>query len=185
MNLVEALGMFGEWDKALAMAAELDPELERSEAGSDLVIVRAQEALLRACRGESDRAAPFLDWLEQRGLESEIPWISAYALLSSATVRQELGQTAAAVDLLDGWERRPRPGSGPNYVAYLPFAVRTALRAGEDGLAARLAGGVESTLPMQRNVRRLAASPARASGEANPRRRRPCSRTPPRAGTRS
>ncbi len=153
VNLVEALGMFGEWDKALSTADELTPELERSEAGSDLVIVRTQEALLRACRGEPARAEPFLGWLERRGLESEIPWISAYALLSSATVRYELGQTSAAVDLLDGWERRPRPGSGPNYVAYLPFAVRTALDAGQEGLAARLAGGVESALPMQRNVK--------------------------------
>ncbi len=153
VNLVEALGMFGEWDKALAMAAGLTPELERSEAGSDLVIVHSQEALLRAFRGEAERAAPFLGWLEQRGLESEIPWISAYALLSSATARQALGQEARAVDLLEGWERRPRPGSGPNYVAYLPYAVRTALRAGADDLAARLSGGVESTLPMQRNVR--------------------------------
>ena len=144
--------MFGEWDKALATAAELVPNLERSEAGSDLVIVRAQEALLRACRGEPGLAAPFLDWLEQRGSESEIPWISAYALLSSATVRYELGQVAAAMDLLDGWERRPRPGSGPNYVAYLPIAVRTAVRAGDDALAARLSAGQEDTLPMQRNV---------------------------------
>ena len=64
--------MFGEWDKALAMAAGLTPELERSEA-VDLVIVHSQEALLRAFRGEAERAAPFLGWLEQRGLESEIP----------------------------------------------------------------------------------------------------------------
>jgi class 3 adenylate cyclase/tetratricopeptide (TPR) repeat protein len=153
VNLVEALGMFGEWDKALAMAAELTPELEGSEAGSDLVIVRSQEALLLAFRGEAERAAPFLGWLEQQGLESEIPWISAYALLSSAVARHALGQDARAVDLLEDWERRPRPGSGPNYVAYLPYAVRTALRAGADDLAARLSGGVESTLPMQRNVR--------------------------------
>ena len=152
VNLVEALGMFGEWDKALSTAAGLVPELERSEAGSDLVIVRTQEALLRACRGEPRLAAPFLDWLERRGLESEIPWISAYALLSSATVRYELGQAGAAMESLDGWERRPRPGSGPNYVAYLPFAVRTAVRAGDDELAARLSSRVESTLPMQRNV---------------------------------
>ena len=40
-----------------------------------------------SCRGEPSLAAPFLDWLEQRGLESEIPWISAYALLTAATVR--------------------------------------------------------------------------------------------------
>ena len=153
VNLIEALGMLGEWDEALSTAAELVPELERSEAGSDLVIVRTQEAVLRVCRGEASLAAPFLAWLEQRGLESEIPWISAYALLASAPVRFSLGQAEAALELLDGWESRPRPGSGPNYVAYLPEAVRTALAAGDVALAARLSSGIDSILPMQRNVR--------------------------------
>jgi tetratricopeptide (TPR) repeat protein len=152
VNLVEALGMLGEWDRTLETAADLAPELERSEAGSDLVIVRTQVALLHTYRGEPLLAAPFLSWLEQRGVESEIPWISAYALLSSAPARYALGQVEAALGLLDDWERRPRPGSGPNYVAYLPAAVRTALAAGEDGLAERLASGAETTLPMQRNV---------------------------------
>ena len=145
--------MLGEWDEALSTAAGLIPELERSEAGSDLVIVRTQEAVLRVCRGEASLAAPFLGWLEQRGLESEIPWISAYALLAAAPARQGIGQTEAALALLDGWEARPRPGSGPNYVAYLPEAVRTALAAGDEALAARLCTGIDSTLPMQRNVR--------------------------------
>ncbi len=63
-----------------------------------------------------------------------------------------LGEADAALGLLDAWESRPRPGSGPNYVAYLPEAVRTALAAGDDGLAARLAGGIDTVLPMQRNV---------------------------------
>ena len=156
VNLVEALGMLGEWDEALSVAAELIPELERSEAGSDLVIVRTQEAVLRVCRGEAGLAAPILDWLELRGLESEIPWISAYALLASAPVRFAMGQTQAALGLLDVWESRPRPGSGPNYVAYLPEAVRTALAAGDDALAARLCTGIDSILPMQRNVRACA-----------------------------
>jgi len=152
VNLIESLGMLGEWDEALALAADLTPELERSEAASDLVVVRSQEAILRVCRGEPELAAPFLGWLEQRGWESEIPWICAYALLAAAPVRYSLGQPEAALSLLDGWERRPRPGSGPNYVAYLPLAVRTAARAGDDDLARRLAAGVETTLPMQRNV---------------------------------
>jgi class 3 adenylate cyclase/tetratricopeptide (TPR) repeat protein len=152
VNLVEALGLLGEWRQTLAAAEELTPELERSEAASDLVIVRAQEALLYVSRGEPAYAAPFLEWLERRGLESEIPWISAYALLSAAPVRFDLGETDTALSLLDGWERRPRPGSGPNYVAYLPLAVRTSLRAGDDGLAERLCSGLEETLPMQRNV---------------------------------
>ena len=77
VNLVESLGMIGEWDEALVMAAELVPELERSDAGSDLVIVRTQEAVLRSSRGEACLAVPFLAWLERRGVESEIPWISA------------------------------------------------------------------------------------------------------------
>ncbi len=152
VNLVEALGMMGEWDEALAKAAELMPELERSEAGSDLVIVRTQEAVLRVCRGEAQLADPFIAWLEQCGLESEIPWIAAYALLAATPVRYGLGDAGAALGLLAQWEARPRPGSGPNYVAYLPEAVRTALAAGDDVLAGRLASGVESILPMQRNV---------------------------------
>ena len=153
VNLIEALGMLGEWDEALSTSSDLLPELERSEAGSDLVIVRTQEAVIRVHRGEAILAAPFLPWLEQRGLESEIPWISAYALLSAAPVRHGLGEADAALRLLSGWERRPRPGSGPNYVAYLPEAVRTALAAGDGALAERLSSGIESILPMQRNVR--------------------------------
>jgi tetratricopeptide (TPR) repeat protein len=152
VNLVEALGMSGVWDDALATAKKLLPELERSEAGSDLVIVRTQEAVLHVCRGDAEQAAPFLAWLERCGFESEIPWIAAYALLSAAPVRSALGQADAALALLDTWERQPRPGSGPNYIAYLPAAVRTALEAGDDELAARLCTGLETLLPMQCNV---------------------------------
>ena len=152
VNLIESLGLVGEWDEALAKAAELTPALVQSEAGSDLVIVRAQEAVLRVARGEADLARPFVDWLEHHGLSSEIPWIRAYALLTAAPVRLRLGDAAAALKLLVEWESRPRPGSGPNYVAYLPEAVRTALAGGDDDLAARLADGIESVLPIQRHV---------------------------------
>jgi class 3 adenylate cyclase/tetratricopeptide (TPR) repeat protein len=168
VNLIEAMGLLGEWDEALATAAELIPDLERSEAGSDLVIVRTQEAVLHVHRGEAGLALPYLTWLEQRGLESEIPWISAYALLSVAPVRLQLGQVDSALRLLDGWEKRPRPGSGPNYVAYLPEAVRTALAAGDDALAARLAKGIAATLPIQHNVlASLHALLAERRGEAD------------------
>jgi len=152
VNLIESLGLVGEWDDALAKAAELGPALEQSEAGSDLVIVHAQEAVLRVARGEADLARPLVDRLEQHGRASEIPWIRAYALLAAAPVRLRLGDTGAALELLAEWESRPRPGSGPNYVVYLPEAVRTALAAGDDGLAARLADGIDSVLPMQRHV---------------------------------
>ena len=112
----------------------------------------SQEAVLNVARGEADLARPFVDRLEQHGMSSEIPWIRAYALLTAAPVRFHLGDTEAALGLLSEWEARERPGSGPNYVVYLPEAVRTALAAGDDGLAARLAGGVDSVLPMQRHV---------------------------------
>jgi len=158
VNLIESLGLVGEWDEALSKAAELAPALEQSEAGSDLVIVRTQEAVLRVARGQADLARPFVDRLERHGLSSEIPWIRAYALLTAAPVRLHLGDARGALGLLAEWESRPRPGSGPNYVAYLPEAVRTALAAGDDDLAARLVDGIESVLPIQRNV--LAATQA-------------------------
>ncbi len=153
VNLIESLGLVGEWGEALASAAELTPALERSEAGSDLVIVRAQEAVLRVAQGEAQLARHFIDKLEHLGLASEIPWIRAYAALAAAPVHLRLGEAGAAMELLVEWESRPRPGSGPNYVAYLPEAVRTALAGGDAGLAARLADGIESVLPIQRNVR--------------------------------
>jgi len=152
VNLVESLGLRGQWDEALAKAEELTPDLERSEAGSDLVIVRSQQAVLRVGRGEAELAEPFVDWLEREGLTSEIPWITAYALLTAAAVRLRLGQADRARWVLAEWESRPRPGSGPNYIAYLPEAVRTALTAGDEALAARLAEGVEALLPIQRHV---------------------------------
>jgi class 3 adenylate cyclase/tetratricopeptide (TPR) repeat protein len=152
VNLVESLGLMGEWDEALAKAAELIPSLEKSDAGSDLVIVRTQEAVLRAARGEAELVKPFVGWLSQQGLRSEIPWIRAYALLAVAPVRLGLGDTDGALATLTEWESLPRPGSGPNYVAYLPEAVRTALAGHDAGLAARLVEGIESVLPMQRSV---------------------------------
>jgi hypothetical protein len=152
VNLVESLGLEGQWDEALARADELAPDLERSEAGSDLVIVRSQQAVLRVGRGEAELAEPFVEWLERQGLTSEIPWITAYALLTAAPVRLRLGEAARALRVLAEWESRPRPGSGPNYVVYLPEAVRTAATAGDDALAARLVEGVEALLPIQRHV---------------------------------
>lgn len=153
VNLVESLGLLGDWEEALAKAGELVPALEQSEAGSDLVIVCAQEAVLRVARGEVELARPCAECLELHGRSSEIPWIRAYALLTAASVRLHLGDADSALEMLAEWEAQPRPGSGPNYVVYLPEAVRTALAGGDDGLAVRLAGGIECVLPIQRNVR--------------------------------
>jgi len=152
VNLVESLGLEGQWDEALAKAGELTPDLERSEAGSDLVIVRSQLAVLRVGRGEAELAEPFVEWLERRGMTSEIPWITACALLTAAAVRLRLGEAERALWVLAEWASRPRPGSGPNYVVYLPEAVRTAVAAGDDALAARLVEGVDALLPVQRHV---------------------------------
>jgi class 3 adenylate cyclase/tetratricopeptide (TPR) repeat protein len=151
VNLVEALGLVGRWDQALAMAEEMIPDLEHNESRVGLVIVRTQVAVLRVGRGEAGLARPFADWLEQTGMASEIPWITAYALLAAA-VRLQLGEAERALHVLAEWAGRPRPGSGPNYVAYLPEAVRTALTVGDAGLAARLVEGVEALLPIQRHA---------------------------------
>ena len=124
-------------------------------------------------------------WLEQRGLESEIPWISAYALLSAAPVRYGLGEADAALDLLSGWETQPRPGSGPNYVAYLPEAVRTALAAGDDAARRPPLDGHRLDPPDAAQRPRLAARPAqraarraRGGGDALRARRHPLERLP-------
>jgi hypothetical protein len=72
VNLAVLLGMVGDWTGALAMTAELTPDLERSEEGRNSQSC-AQQAGLRVWRRVGDFAAPFADWLERLGFESQTP----------------------------------------------------------------------------------------------------------------
>ena len=152
VNLVESYGFMGRWQEALRTSAELVPQLERGAAGVALLIVRVQQAVLLGCRGEPEQVEPFLGWLTSHARESEIPWMRAYAALAAAPVLLGLGDDAGAKQVLSQWATTPRPGSGPNYVLYMPEPFRAALAVGDLDLARRLPAGVEPVLPVQRHV---------------------------------
>ena len=147
-GLVAHLRSMGEWERALAHAADLVPALEEAEDVWDLLSLRSQQALVFACRGESAEASPFVPWLLEKGRASEIAWTTAYALLAASAVRLGLGETRAALDILGEWLATSRDLAP--HVEYVPEAVRTALAGGDDELAARIVERLGSCMPTRR-----------------------------------
>ena len=146
--LADSLFKTGEWDEALRQAAALLPDLEEIESVWDLLYLRTLEARICACRGEPEGAASFLAWVTEKGRESEIGWARAYALLAASAVHLQAGESAAALDLLAECFGPPRAAISISDA--VPEAVRTAIRGGDDGLAACIAQQVDSLLPASR-----------------------------------
>jgi hypothetical protein len=155
-QLVESLRRVGEWDRALAEAGELAPSLEELEDAYNLVYLRTQRALIFACRGEPLEAAPLLAWLAQQGRESEAIQLCGGALLAASAVHLRLGESDAALALLNEWV----PGMVDMGVAdeeLFPEALRLALACDDAPLAAQMVATVESfaareSLPLHRHV---------------------------------
>ena len=137
----------GEFDEALALAAVLAPRLD---AGGDLfglAKLRANEAIVRAHRGEASLAAPWLDWLVSAVRATEDPQIVVDGLASGASARAALGQDEAAARLLAEVETYPGARGDTNYDKHLPLMVRTALAIGDSVLAERLVEGFAARNP--------------------------------------
>ena len=146
--LVEPLRVMGEWDRALAQAADVVSALDETEDVWDLLFLRTQQALILACRGETDEAATFLTWLEEVGRGSGWGIDRSLALVAASAVRLRLGESAAALRLLGDWVATlPAVAS---LVEYVPEAMRIAFAGGDEQLAARVVEKVESRLPAQR-----------------------------------
>ncbi len=138
----------GHWDDALEQAALLLPELEAIEDMWDRLHMRSLQALICTHRGELAEAAPFVAWLAEKGRESEVGWARAYALLAASAVRLQAGESEVALHLLTECFSAPR--ACVSIVEVVPGAVRTAIGAGGDGLAARIVQQVDSLLPASR-----------------------------------
>ena len=165
--LIEYLHSLGEWDEALARAAELVPLLEETEDVWTLVEVRSDQALQLARRGEAREARSFLAWLVQKGRESEVVESTGYSLLTASAAYIALGDAPSALDLLGECATIPRPRVEPEWIDLVPEAVRTAVGAGDAELAARLWEGIEPRHPCRAarpNQRRRPAG--RGSGQA-------------------
>jgi class 3 adenylate cyclase/tetratricopeptide (TPR) repeat protein len=137
----------GEFDEALAIADDMAPRKEAKGDVVDLVVLRAAQARVSSLRGQSDRLAPRVEWLEARVSELQTPDDVIIGLGSAALARALLGPDEATASLLVRIEMTPGTRETLTYSAYLPSLVRAALRISDTALAERLVRGLEPRYP--------------------------------------
>ena len=119
----------GEFDEALAIADDMAPGKEETGELVDLVELRAAQVRVSSLRGQGDRLAPRVDWLE--ATVSEAPPDSRRRDLSAwappLLARAWLGPDQATASLLDRIETTPGTRETLTYSAFLPSLVRAAL----------------------------------------------------------
>ena len=142
-GLLEVAFLTGRWDEALAEAEAVDRSLSASGGRMDLQHVRSIRALLAAWRGAPGEAEPLAVWAEAASAESSPLGLRAACLMTLAVVELELGRAEAAIGHLEEAESLGRRLRGtPDYSVRLPAALRTAIGAGDSGLARRLSKGI-------------------------------------------
>ena len=137
----------GHWNEALAEVDDLDPFLEEHNDLWDLQVVRSTTGLLRAWRGDAEGAQEPSVWAEERSRAASLPAIRAACLISLASVRAALGDTAAALELLSECRTLSSAACVPDLALRMPEAIRLAVGLGEPRLAQDLTGGLPATRP--------------------------------------
>ena len=148
LGSLERLIDVGEHETALEVAAELATHLEGSGDTWSLTAVLAAQTRIRAWRGEADRLAGRLEWLETAAREVGDPQGIVGCLGVSALARHQLAQDEVAAALLAEIEAYPGARDNQSFPGLLPTMVRTALAVGTPGLAERLAAGPEPRYPL-------------------------------------
>ncbi|MDP9331172.1 MAG: AAA family ATPase [Actinomycetota bacterium] len=152
----------GRWDDVLAAASELESRVDASyvyllsqarSTHAHILLLRGaiREALVLSLRNVAEMAA--------------MADLAPPALAGSGAMHLALGDATAAVELLEQMERTPQARIMPSYARYLSQAVRTAIGAGDKGLGARLASGIEHPSPyMEHGLVSSEAALAEAAG---------------------
>jgi class 3 adenylate cyclase/tetratricopeptide (TPR) repeat protein len=147
-STIEPLTDRGKLDEALEVAAALADRHEASEVVLwDLTTVRAAQARILALRGQAERVAGSLEWIESTVRGTGDPQLVVRGLGSAAVARAALGHDDAAAALLAEMEATPGSYEIIYYPAFLPRLVRTALGIGDRELAERLVAGLERLSP--------------------------------------
>ena len=149
---VDALMYLGSHEEASDLAAGLVLRLEAAEDVLDLIQVRSSQARVLTRRGELTEADPLIGWAVDRARELADPQYLAIAFPVAAALRVAQADAAEGLGLLTEFERTPNIRIEPNYASSLPETVRTALKAGDSDLAARLAAGVEPIYPLHEHA---------------------------------
>ena len=161
-STAETLVEMGELDEALALAAEI-ATAEFEQGALDLAAGGAA-AQIFAFRGRAARWPKHsIGWKPQPASRVRSTWSHGAGLRRPRSCRPRTGRTSG---------RSPRRGRdharqsrNPNYPAYLPAMVRTALTLGDSELAQRLGAGVEPQTPNPEHAL-VAASAALAESRA-------------------
>ena len=138
----------GELDEALTIADDMVPGKKENGELLDLVLLRAAQVRIASLRGQGDRLAPRVDWLEATVgelVQTPDTVISAWAPpLSRArcSVRTR-PQPRCSI----GSRRLPVRARPSRTAAFLPSLVRAALGIEDSVLAERLVSGLEPRYP--------------------------------------
>ena len=140
----------GEWEEALGLMSEADRTLEAAGNIYWLTILRGDEVLLRALRGEVEAARAMAPWVDERSHASEDPQGLLSAALALAVVSDAMKDTPGVRAALNAYERLVEHHAEGDYALRLPLAARLALRADDVSLTEKLAAHVEPLLPLYR-----------------------------------
>jgi tetratricopeptide (TPR) repeat protein len=136
----------GRFQEAIDRAAEAS---ERA-APVDLAVLRRAEALVHLRRGEVPQAATASARLVEMAREMKDPQSIGTGLPIEAMVQLTMGNAEKAVSLLVETIQTRNVAAHPHYVMTVPDMIRTALAAGDDGLARQILSGLEPLYPYHR-----------------------------------
>jgi class 3 adenylate cyclase/tetratricopeptide (TPR) repeat protein len=137
----------GEHDQALDLAADLADQFETTGDIWDLGEVRSVQTRIHTLRGQPDRAADWLDWLETTTRDSAEPQGIVLGFAAAAAAHAALDHPDTAAALLAEVHTTASTRHTYYYAVWLPGMVRTALTIGHPDLAEELLAGVEPRHP--------------------------------------
>jgi class 3 adenylate cyclase/tetratricopeptide (TPR) repeat protein len=144
---LDSLADIGELDEVVAAATRLGERAEATGQVPPRITSLAVLARVFALRGQAERAAGFLDWLERAARETADPEVLAQGVGSSALARTAVGEVDRAATLLDELAAAPQIRTQGSFGAWLPSLVRAAISIGDAALAGRLAAGIGERIP--------------------------------------
>ena len=144
------LAELGRPDEAIDRVRQLTGVLEASGDSHSLGEPRSVEVMVRLARGEN--VAPSeVDWLV--GLARTVGAVDILTTVLVAVAAAAVGaERERARALLEELECREGVRETPYYARHLTLMLRTALAAGDDALAKRLADGIQVRYPLDENA---------------------------------
>jgi class 3 adenylate cyclase len=137
----------GRPEEALERAGALAAAVEASGATWVLIWLRALELATHLARGEAEGMSGIADWLVEAARTQTTSDATVEVLAAVAAARLAAAEPDEARALLTELERTPGARDVPYYSRQLGAMLRTALSAGDPGLARRLADGIEPRYP--------------------------------------